>query len=261
MAGRIVILGAGGLLGQVLTRRARSRGQQVLALSSGQCDITDPAAVRGHLVPGLVVINCAAYTKVDDAETDAARAFLVNATGAGNIARSCAEIGVQLVHVSTDYVFSGDRRAPYDTDEPTGPVNVYGRSKLAGEAEVLAALPTARVVRTSWVYGGAVDGTDFVSVMRRKAAGPDEVQVADDQVGSPTYVADLADALVDIADGAGTAAVLHAANGGAASRFEQAQAVFELLGADPQRVRPVSSERFPRPAPRPAYTALAARRS
>ena len=261
-------MGAGGLLGQTLTRQARRQGRDVLALSSSQCDITDPAAVRRHIAPGEIVFNCAAYTNVDDAEANSLRAYAVNATGAGNIARSCAAAGAQLVHVSTDYVFSGKRREPYETDEPTGPVNAYGRSKLAGETEVLTVLPQARVVRTSWVYGGAVDGSDFVAVMRRKAMAATHVmgdakavEVLDDQVGSPTYVVDLADALLEVAGGSTTAAVLHATNDGAVSRFELARAVFELVGADPQLVRPVGSDVLARPAPRPAFSALSARRS
>jgi dTDP-4-dehydrorhamnose reductase len=270
-------MGAGGLLGQTLTRQARRQGRDVLALSSSQCDITDPAAVRRHIAPGEIVINCAAYTKVDEAEADSPRAYAVNATGAGNIARSCAAAGAHLVHVSTDYVFSGKRREPYETDEPTGPVNAYGRSKLAGETEVLSVLPQARVVRTSWVYGGAVDGIDFVAVMRRKAmasvaaavatktarsAGAGKaVEVVEDQVGSPTYVVDLAEALLDVARGSTTAALLHATNDGAVSRFELARAVFELMGADPQLVQPVSSDAMARPAPRPEFSALSGRQS
>jgi dTDP-4-dehydrorhamnose reductase len=260
-AKRIVISGAGGMVGTVLAGQARAQGRDVAAFTSAQWDITDAAAAEHLIRPGDVVINCAAYTDVDGAESDEDRAHLVNAVGPGHLARACARVGADLVHISTDYVFSGDRREPFEIDDDTTPMNVYGRTKLAGEQAVLSALPSARVVRTSWVYRGDVDGKDFVAVMRRLAAGPDPVNVVADQVGSPTYAADLAAALLQVADGAVDIPVLHAANAGAASRFEQARAVFELVGADPDRVRPVTSDQVPRPAPRPAYTVLSGRRS
>ena len=170
-----------------------------------------------------------------------------------------------MVHISTDYVFSGQSAdgsppRPYEPDDPVEPLSVYGRSKLAGERGVLAASPEATVVRTAWVYTGA-DGNDFVAVMRRAAAGDGTVEVVDDQTGSPTYAADLAQALLEVADGRVRSRVVHAANSGAATRFEQARAVFEEVGADPQRVRPVSTDRHPRPARRPAYSALSGRQS
>ena len=178
-----------------------------------------------------------------------------------------ARARADLIHLSTDYVFSGDfsdvpggRPRPYDIDDATGPLSVYGRTKLRGELAVLAAMPDAGIVRTSWVYEGA-DGSDFVAAMRRRAAGDGDVEVVADQIGSPTYVADLCTALLHIADSAIREPVLHAANAGAVSRFEQAQAVFEELGADPSRVKPVTGEQQPRPAPRPPYSALSAAKS
>jgi dTDP-4-dehydrorhamnose reductase len=210
------------------------------------------------------VINCAAFTKVDDAEREADRAHAVNATGAGNVARACAEAGARMIHVSTDYVFDGDfgggEPRPYDVDDATNPLSVYGRSKLAGERAVLAELPTAHVVRTAWIYSGG-DGSDFVAVMRRKAAEGATVDVVADQIGSPTYVGDLVGALLEVADGGVAGPVLHAVNDGPASRFDQARAVYELVGADPEKVRPVGSDQHPRPAPRPLYSSLSPRRS
>jgi dTDP-4-dehydrorhamnose reductase len=261
MAQRIVITGAGGLVGTVLAAQASRAGRDVAALTSAEWDITEPAAAQRVVRAGDVVINCAAYTKVDAAESDPERAHEVNAVGPGHVARACAAVGAGLVHISTDYVFSGDRRAPYEVDDETGPLSVYGRTKLAGEHAVLEALPSAHVVRTAWIYRGDPGGTDFVAVMRRMAAGDATVDVVADQVGAPTYVGDLVTALLEVADGTVDAPVLHAANEGQASRFEQAQAVFELLGADPQRVRPVGTDRHPRPAPRPAYSVLSGRRS
>jgi dTDP-4-dehydrorhamnose reductase len=264
MSQRIVIIGAGGLVGTVLAARGAQRGRNVLALTSAQCDVTDAAGVERHIDSDDAVINCAAYTKVDEAEHDEARAWAVNATGAENVAHACARAGAGLVHVSTDYVFSGDfrgaQRRPYEIDDQTGPLSVYGRTKLAGEFAVLSAMPDAHVVRTSWIFAGG-EGGDFVATMRRLAAGDGTVDVVADQIGSPTYVGDLAAALLEVADGSISEHVLHAANGGEASRFEQARAVFELLGADPARVRPVDSDRHPRPAPRPAYSPLSGRLS
>ena len=207
-----------------------------------------------------MVINCAGYTKVDAAEADEPRAHAVNTVGPENVAHACARAGAELIHISTDYVFSGAQRHPYEIDDETGPLSVYGRTKLAGEFAVLAAMPDAHIVRSAWIYHGA-GGTDFVATMRRLAAGDGPVDVVADQIGSPTYVGDLAGALLQVADGAIREPLLHAANEGAVSRFEQAQAVFEAVGADPQRVRPVGTDRHPRPAPRPAYSALSGRQS
>ncbi|OBF64355.1 dTDP-4-dehydrorhamnose reductase [Mycobacterium sp. 852002-51971_SCH5477799-a] len=264
MSGRIVISGAGGQLGGYLTSLATSQGRDALALTSAQWDITDPTAAERIVRRGDVVINCAAYTDVDGAETDEAGAFAVNETGPGHIARACARAGAHLVHVSTDYVFDGDFGGapprPYEPTDQTAPQSVYARSKAAGERAVLAALPEAVVVRTAWVYTGGT-GKDFVAVMRRLAAGDGPVDVVDDQTGSPTYVGDLAAALLQIVDDRTRGPILHAANEGACSRFDQARAVFEECGADPERVRPVTTDRFPRPAPRPVYSALSSGQS
>lgn len=230
----------------------------MLALTSAEWDITDATAAERFINTGDVVINCAGFTKVDAAEDDPDRAFAVNATGPENVAQACARAGAELIHISTDYVFSGSFEGeprPYEIDDETGPLSVYGRSKLAGEFAVLAAMPDSRIVRTAWVYEGG-NGSDFAAGVRRAAEGSGSVDMVADQIGSPTYVGDLVDALLEIADGSIREPVLHAANGGAASRFEQAQAIFEEIGADPDRIKPVGSDKHPRPAPRPAYSAL-----
>lgn len=263
MSGRIVITGAGGQLGGFLASLTARQGRDAVAFTSSQWDITDPGAAERIVQRGDVVINCAAYTNVDGAESDQARAHAVNATGPEHIARACARAGARLLHVSTDYVFGGNAPAeprPYEPSDPTAPQGVYAVTKLAGERAVLAALPDAVVVRTAWVYTGGT-GKDFVAVMRRLAAGDGPVNVVDDQTGSPTYVADLADALLQIADDGVPGPVLHAANEGAVSRYEQTRAIFEECGADPSRVHPVSTDEFPRPAPRPTYSALSGRES
>ncbi len=267
LAAKIVVTGAGGQVGRFLAETARRQGRDVVALTSSQWDITDRSAAnrygRGAELSGAVVVNCAALTNVDAAETDEARAYAVNATGAENVAKACVEAGARLIHISTDYVFNGvfdGAPRPYEPDDPTGPVNVYGKSKLAGEAAVLATLPGATVVRTSWVYTGG-SGSDFVTVMAAKARAGERVDVVNDQIGSPTYVGDLVAALLQIADQPISTPILHAANTDVGSRFDQAAAVYAIVGADQGLVRPVSSAGRPRPAARPSYSALGARLS
>ncbi|MBV5245408.1 dTDP-4-dehydrorhamnose reductase [Mycolicibacterium sp. PAM1] len=260
MSGRIVITGAGGLVGRVLAGQAGRQGRDVVALTSSDWDITEPGTGERHLAAGDIVVNCAAITNVDLAEAVPERSRAVNAVGAGNVAHACARVGASLIHLSTDYVFGGDSTRPYDIDDEPAPLSVYGRTKLAGEHAVLAALPDAHVVRTSWIFEGG-NGADFAAVMRRAAAGSGDIEMVADQIGSPTYVGDLCAALLQIADGGVRGPLLHAANAGSASRFDQAQAVFAELGADPGRVHPISGDRHPRPAPRPSYSALAATKS
>jgi dTDP-4-dehydrorhamnose reductase len=252
----MVVTGAGGQVGAFLAVEAARRGYDVVALTRADLDITDAAAVDHHVAGADVVVNCAAFTNVDAAEAEPDAAQAINAIGPGNIARACARTGARLVHISTDYVFSGDLNRPYEISDSVGPLSAYGRSKLDGEVAVHAELPEANVVRTSWVYTGG-SGADFVAVMRRLAATDRDIDMVSDQTGSPTYAKDLVEALLEVAAGGVRAPILHVANAGAASRFEQARAVFSALGADPQRVRPVDTAAFPRPAHRPVFSALA----
>lgn len=251
----MLITGAGGQVGRFLAGEAPRHGYQVCAVTRRDLDITDPEAARRRIHSGDLVVNCAAFTNVDAAEAEPETARAVNAVGPGNLARACAAAGARLIHLSTDYVFSGDLGRPYEIADQTGPLSVYGRTKLDGELAVHAELPDAHVVRTSWVYTGGA-GSDFAAVMRRVAATDRTIDVVSDQTGSPTYAKDLVDALLQIAAGGIDAPILHVANAGAVSRFEQAQAVFALLGADPRRVRPVGTDAVPRPARRPAFSAL-----
>ncbi|MFD6171449.1 dTDP-4-dehydrorhamnose reductase [Streptomyces coeruleorubidus] len=261
---RWLITGAGGMLGHDVVEELTRRGEDVVGLDRAALDITAPpavdTAVRDHRPD--VVVNCAAYTAVDDAESDEARALEINGDGPRLLARACAAHGARLIHVSTDYVFSGEARTtPYPEDHPTGPRTAYGRTKLAGERAVLEELPGASaIVRTAWLYG--VHGTDFVRTMIGLEARRDTLDVVDDQRGQPTWSADVAERIADLGVRLGPDAhgVFHATNSGEATWYELAREVFSLIGADPDRVRPTSSAAFPRPAPRPAYSALAHRR-
>ena len=252
----MVVTGAAGQVGGFMAVEAARRGYDVLALARADLDITDAAALERHVTGAEVVVNCAAFTNVDAAEADPDAAYAINVVGPGNIARACARTGARLIHISTDYVFSGDLGRPYEISDAVGPLSVYGRSKLDGELAVHTELPEANVVRTSWVYTGG-SGNDFVAVMRRLAATDRAIDVVSDQTGSPTYAKDLVEALLEVASGRIQAPILHVANAGAASRFDQARAVFSAVGADPQRVRPVHTAAFPRPAHRPVFSALA----
>ncbi|MGI5197922.1 dTDP-4-dehydrorhamnose reductase [Streptomyces sp. CA-288835] len=254
-----MVTGAGGLLGQAVV--ARLRGSDVIALDRRGLDITDPGSVRATMAAHSpdVVVNCAAWTAVDDAETREAEALRINGQGPAHLAADCAATGARLIHVSTDYVFAGDASHPYPENHPTGPRTAYGRTKLAGEQAVLTALPESGfVVRTAWLYGAG--GANFVRTMIRLADERDVLDVVDDQWGQPTWTTDLADLLVRVGNAAlvGQAApgVYHGTSTGSATWHELAQEIFRLLGTDPTRVRPVATSAFRRPAPRPGYSVL-----
>ena len=252
---RLLVTGAGGQLGADLLRVAR--GHEVVGPTRAELDVTDPAAVERVIkeVRPDAVLNAAAYTAVDAAETDEATAAAVNAEAPAMLARACALHGAGLVHVSTDYVFAGDAGRPYQVDAPVGPRSAYGRTKLAGERAVRELLPERSwVVRTAWVYGAS--GGNFVRTMARLEATRDTVEVVDDQRGSPTWSGDLAGGLLALVEGGPAPGVYHCTNAGETTWYGLARAVFEELGADPERVRPTTTAAFPRPAPRPAYSVL-----
>lgn len=255
---RWLITGAGGQLGAELLRVLANR--DVVGLKRADLDVADEAAVRDALTEHKpdVVINAAAYTAVDPAEADEAGATLGNVTGPRNLAAATSRTGARLVHVSTDYVFAGDADSPYDEDSPTAPRSVYGRTKRAGELAVLEQHPGAYVVRTAWVYGA--EGANFVKTMVRLERERDVVSVVNDQRGSPTWSRDLAGGLAAIGGSAAEPGIYHCTNAGETTWFGLAQAIFEELGADPGRVSPTTTEAFPRPAPRPAYSVLGNRR-
>ncbi|GAA2756698.1 dTDP-4-dehydrorhamnose reductase [Actinopolymorpha rutila] len=260
---RWLVTGAGGMLGRDVVARLRADGadgvgdEDVVGLTRTDLDVTDAAAVAKAMADHApdVVVNCAAYTAVDDAEEHEDAAHAINAEGPRVLAQSCAERGGRLLHVSTDYVFAGDGTRPYAEDDPTGPRTAYGRTKLAGEQAVLAALPeTGTVVRTAWLYGE--HGANFVRTMIRLEGERDTLDVVDDQRGQPTWTADVAGALVALGARPQARGVFHATSAGEATWCDLAREVFRLLGADPERVRPTTTDKFPRPAPRPAYSVL-----
>ncbi len=255
---RWIVTGARGQLGSDLVSLfSASPGDDVLALSRAELDISDSAAVSSAISDFKpdVVINAAAYTAVDAAESDEDVAFLVNASAPAVLAAALSRRGGRLIHVSTDYVFAGDASVPYPVDAPTSPASAYGRTKLAGELAVRELLPDAScVVRTAWVYGAT--GANFVKTMIRLAGERDTVSVVDDQRGSPTWSLDLARGLIELGRSAAPAGTYHCTNAGDTTWFCLTRAIFEELGLDPARVRPTTTDAFPRPAPRPAYSVL-----
>jgi len=255
---RFVITGAAGMLGQDLVAAAQGAGHEVLALPRAELDIADRAAVDDALGSAAadVVVNCAAWTNVDRAETSPDDALAVNGAGAGNVARAAAASGAWTIHVSSDYVFDGSKRSPYVESDAVGPVSSYGRSKLAGEREVAAEAPQAHtIVRSSWLFGAF--GPCFPATILRLAGERDELMVVDDQVGCPTFTGHLAAALVDLAARPSTRplGIVHVAGGGECSWYEFAREIVAGSGL-PCEVKPCTTAEMPRPATRPAYSVL-----
>ena len=254
---RFVVTGAAGMLGQDVL--AALAGRPVTALTRSDLDVTSPAAVSDVIGaaagPGDVVVNCTGWTAVDDAESAEAAAFAVNAVAPQLLARACAAAGARLVHISTDYVFAGDATSPYPVDAPAAPRSAYGRTKAAGEWAVRAELPAAHwILRTAWLYGE--HGPSFVRTMAALEAKRDTVDVVDDQHGQPTWTRDVAERIVAMVEADAPAGTYHAVSSGRTTWRGLAQEVFRLLGADPARVHPTTSEAFVRPAPRPAFSVL-----
>lgn len=259
MTTAILQFGATGQLSQELIRQAPGHDVTLTALSRAEADFAAPEACADLVrrSDAAVVVIAAAYTAVDLAETERELAFTVNAETPAAIARACAETGKALVNFSTDYVFDGTKASSYLPDDPTAPLNAYGASKQAGEAEVLAACPRALILRTSWVV--SAHGKNFVKTMLRLARGGQTPKVVDDQVGRPTAAADLAGfvlgqaaALAAAPAGSPLFGLHHFANAGETSWRGFAQAVFdEALGAETRTVEPIASADWPTPAARP----------
>ena len=254
---RWLVTGAAGMLGTDLVAALISRGEPVTGMDRASLDVTDAAAVADAIGRGRpdVVINCAAWTAVDDAEASEEQALAVNAGGAANLAASCAAVGARLVQVSTDYVFAGDAGQPYAEDDVPAPRTAYGRTKLAGERAVLDRLPSSGyVVRTAWLYG--VHGPSFVRTMIKLEDQRPTVDVVDDQHGQPTWTVDVASQIIALVHSTAAPGIYHATSSGQTTWFGLAREIFGLLGADPARVRPIPSGALSRPAPRPANSVL-----
>jgi dTDP-4-dehydrorhamnose reductase len=253
---RWLVTGARGQLGTDLIGVLGDAGvTRVTAADLPELDITDAAAAEEAVAGHDLVVNVAAWTAVDAAETQEPAAFAVNAAGPANLARACAVHGARMLHVSTDYVFSGDADKPYPEDAPIAPKSAYGRTKAAGEWAVRAELPGRFwIVRTAWLYG--VAGKNFVKTMARLQRERDTVTVVDDQRGQPTWSLDLARAMVSLVAAGAPAGIYHGTSSGEATWFDLARLVFELAGADPERVQPIGSDQFPSPTARPAYSVL-----
>jgi dTDP-4-dehydrorhamnose reductase len=260
---RMMVTGAGGMTGREVSDRARSAGWEVLSLSHTDLDITDADAVARAVrrFGADVIVNCAAYTAVDSAESEPEIAASVNAAGARNVAKAAAGLA-PLIHISTDYVFGGDGPNAYAPDAETSPIGVYGKTKLAGEIAVREETHSHVIVRTSWVFSHR--GHNFVRTMLRLATERDEIRVVDDQIGRPTSAADLADALLVVAanllENRAVAGTYHFANTGETSWFGFARAIFEEAtalgeGYSPRLVAVKTSE-FPTAARRPANSIL-----
>ncbi|KUN84420.1 dTDP-4-dehydrorhamnose reductase [Streptomyces griseoruber] len=256
-----LVTGAAGMLARDLLTALAATGTETVALDKRDLDITDPRAVRAavHAHRPSTVVNCAAWTCVDDAERHEPDALRINAEGPRHLAEACADAESRLLQPSTDYVFPGDTGTPYGEGNPPGPRTAYGRTKLAGERAVLATLPDhGYVVRTAWLYGAY--GRNFVSTMIASERRRDTLDVVDDQRGQPTWTVDLAAQLVRLGRaaerGEAPPGVYHGTSTGETTWYGLARETFRLLGADPDRVRPTTTATLARPAPRPACSVL-----
>jgi dTDP-4-dehydrorhamnose reductase len=251
---RVLVTGARGMLGRAVTDEYSSRGWEVVPLGHGELDITDLPAVRCCLREQrpAVVVNCAAYTQVDRAESEEDKAVAVNALGVRNLALACKENDVTILHISTDYVFPGDKDKPWHIYDGRSPINAYGRSKYMGERFLETVAPKYYLVRTSWLFGPG--GVNFIDTILRLAREQEELRVVDDQFGCPTYTRDLARALADLV-ASGTYGVYHITNQEATAWYELARTVLKEARIN-LRLKPVKSTEFPRPAKRPANSIL-----
>jgi dTDP-4-dehydrorhamnose reductase len=243
------------MLGQDLCSRLRDAGATVTPLARADLDVTDADAVRDAVAGHDVVVNCAAWTAVDDAETHEDEAAVVNVDGARTLAAAAREAGARVVQVSTDYVFDGRATSPYAEDHPLAPVSAYGRTKAAGEQAVRAEHPDGHlVVRTAWLYGA--HGPCFPRTIARAARERGALTVVDDQLGQPTWTVDVARVIVDLVSAAAPAGTYHATSAGRTTWCGFAKAVVAAAGLDPAIVSPTTSDVYVRPAPRPAYSVL-----
>lgn len=250
-----LVLGAEGMLGSVVARRLEECYPGTVSATRAEADVTDGFRLEAEVerLRPTVIINCAAYTDVDGCEVDPDRARRVNAEGAGNVARAAASAGCRVIHLSTDFVFDGRAGRPYTETDPTAPLSEYGRSKLEGEHRVAAAARDHLIVRTAWLYGRG--RTNFVDAIRRRAGEETLLKVVEDQIGSPTYVEDLAEAIAALLE-VDHRGVVHVANAGSCSRHDLAAAILRALRLTSVRLEPIRTDEAGRLAARPPYSAL-----
>lgn len=251
---RALITGADGMLGAELLR-ALGESHEVIGVDLGELDVTDGEATLAFVSEAApdCVINCAAYTDVDGAESQRESAFAVNAEGAGNVARASAAAGAYLIHLSTDYVFDGTKLGAYVETDPPSPINVYGESKLEGEREVARASGRALIVRTAWLYGHG--GRNFVEFVLGQAEKEGRLRIVDDQRGAPTNARDLAEVLKELTRRR-PQGVIHATNDGSCSWLVFAREILAAAGLTGVAAEPISSSDLDRPAPRPKNSVL-----
>jgi len=260
---KVLVFGRRGQLGSALANISPKR-YNTKFLTKSDIDLVDFSGLRDVVLSAkpAIVINAAAYTAVDRAESEADIAFKINAEAPGIMASACEEIGAVFMHFSTDYVFDGDARSPYGESAPTNPLGIYGRSKLAGEKAIGMATERYVILRTAWLFSSV--SPNFLKTMLWLAEREKEIRVVSDQIGSPTYAYDLAAAAWMIADSLRESdnnnfGLYHAVNSGVTSWHKFATAIFELVGRTDIVVHPISTEEYPTSAPRPRFTALSCR--
>ncbi|MBU6185078.1 MAG: dTDP-4-dehydrorhamnose reductase [Synechococcales bacterium] len=261
---KIVVVGSRGQVGHDLLRVLPPLGD-IISLSRSELDLTQLAQIT-PVIQGYcptVVINAAAYTAVDRAQTEHELANQINHLAAAKLASAAYGCGAAFIHLSTDYVFNGYKNTPYEETDPTNPLSIYGQTKLQGEVAVQQAHPQSVVVRTAWVYGTAPQSNNFIKTMLRLGTEQDLIKVVVDQIGSPTWSYDIATVIYDLIPLmlAGTTGIYHCTSTGVASWFDVAMTIFDeaqsmgLLHHPPQ-ILPIPTASYPRPAPRPAYSVL-----
>ena len=250
---KIAVLGASGMLGRDVV--SVLDGYETFGFSRSDLDITNKSGVAESLGNFDVVVNCAAYTQVDDAESSPESAFAINSQGPRNIARALAGTKCKLVHISTDYVFDGQAITPYSENHPTSPLSVYGASKQQGEIAIMEENPeNSAIVRTSWLYGE--HGSNFPKSILTAGLTRETINVVDDQHGQPTWTLDVAHQIKLLIDSGIPSGIFHATNSGQTTWFDFARELFRLAGWDEDRVTRATSQDFPRPARRPEFSVL-----
>ncbi|MCR8844854.1 dTDP-4-dehydrorhamnose reductase [Paenibacillus sp. SC116] len=251
---KVLVTGADGQLGQDVVQLFRNHGHEVVACNRSKLDITKQSQCQQVIREEhpAAIIHCAAYTAVDQAETDVDRAYEVNAVGTRNVAVAAESIGAKLIYISTDYVFNGRGNQPYNEYDNTDPQGIYGKSKRAGEVLIQSLSSRFFIVRTSWVFGE--QGANFVKTMMKLGVERDQLKVVHDQVGSPTYTVDLAQFLLQLVE-TEQYGIYHASNSGICSWYEFAEEIFKQCSISAELL-PCTTEEFPRPAPRPQYSVM-----